>query len=119
VKFTIGQLLSVGTGRLCCDVGQVYEICNALTGDILFTHQLPRACRVLGPWVHKQFPWLAAVDASHVNTENVHAFVEELAVKHGREFEIAPLPVEVWEHQDPIAELAKLIGTERMIVVQA
>ena len=37
-----------------------YEILNFLTGDSLYTHQLPRAVRQCEPWLRAQFPTLMA-----------------------------------------------------------
>lgn len=118
MKLTIGQLLSLGTGKLCCDIGGVYEACNGLTGDNLFTHQLPRAFRVLQPWVKGQFPWLALadIDSPRVNPLTWREWVAEYAREHGDVFEVAPLPAGVWEHQDPIAELVRMVGPEKVIV---
>ena len=45
--FHIGDILSVTTGRLVSPrrMDGVYDILNFMTGDNLFTHQLPRAAR--------------------------------------------------------------------------
>ena len=41
--FDLGTVLTVTTGRLLTDIGNLYEILNFMTGDDLMTHQLPRA----------------------------------------------------------------------------
>ena len=62
--FHIGAILSVTTGRLVAPNGieDVYSILNHMTGDNLFTHQLPRAGEECKPWLLRQHPQL--VDAS-------------------------------------------------------
>lgn len=61
-KFHISDVLSVTTGRLVSSrhMDGIYEILNFLTGDKLFTHQLPRAMRECEPWLKTQFPQLMA-----------------------------------------------------------
>ena len=49
-EFPLGVVLSITTGKLLCPIGDVYDILNFLTGDNLFTHQLPRAMR---EWAQK------------------------------------------------------------------
>ena len=58
--FHISDILSVTTGRLVSTrhIDGVYDILNFLTGDDLFTHQLPRANRECEPWLRSQFPLL-------------------------------------------------------------
>ena len=49
--FHIGDILSVTTGRLVSPrhIEGVYDILNWMTGESLFTHQLPRVSREAGP----------------------------------------------------------------------
>jgi hypothetical protein len=63
--FTLGQVLSAMTGRLLCDIGGVYQVLNHITGDNLYTHVLPRACKFASPILKAHFPELqVAEDAS-------------------------------------------------------
>ena len=58
--FHISDILSITTGRLVSNrhIDGVYDILNFLTGDDLFTHQLPRASRECEPWMRTQYPYL-------------------------------------------------------------
>ena len=58
--FSVSDVLSATTGRLVSDrhMEGIYEILNFLTGDNLFTHQLPRAMNECKPWLRSQFPAL-------------------------------------------------------------
>jgi hypothetical protein len=60
--FHISDVLSVTTGRLVSTrhMGGIYEILNWMTGDELFTHQLPRAMRQCVPLLLKSFPELSS-----------------------------------------------------------
>ena len=56
--FHISDVLSVTTERLVSSrhMDGIYEILNFLTGDNLFTHQLPRAMDECRPWLRSTFP---------------------------------------------------------------
>ena len=71
-KFHLGDVLSITTGRLVSPrhMDGVYDILNFMTGDNLFTHQLPRASDECKPHLLAQFPQLAEVDTSGVNGKN-------------------------------------------------
>ena len=57
-SFHISDVLSVTTGKLVSSrhMDGIYDILNFLTGDSLYTHQLPRAMRECEPWLRSQFP---------------------------------------------------------------
>lgn len=61
--FHISDVLSITTGRLVSNrhMDGVYDILNFLTGDNLYTHQLPRASRECEAWLRTQFPKLFPV----------------------------------------------------------
>lgn len=122
--FQISQVLSITTGRLCCDMGGVYEILNFVTGDELYTHVLPRACRFAGPLILEQFPELAKagteeslrmLDSDIVKAkapmDGVRKWLTDLPLK--QEYEIAT-HADKWEMKHPLADLADEIGEDRV-----
>jgi hypothetical protein len=56
--FATADVLSVGTSFLFGKIGGVYKILNFLTGQDLYTHQLPRAVRETQDGLLAQVPWL-------------------------------------------------------------
>ena len=60
--FHLGDILSVTTSRLVSPrhIDGVYDILNWMTGDNLFTHQLPRASRECEGPLLAQHPDLAS-----------------------------------------------------------
>ena len=91
-KFHLGDVLSITTGWLVSPrgMGGVQDILDFMTGDNLFTHQLPWVrCK---PYLLEQFPQLAEVDASGVNIENHRRWLAEQVAKYGEEFEVKPIP---------------------------
>ncbi|MDF1682415.1 MAG: hypothetical protein P1U46_01235 [Patescibacteria group bacterium] len=111
-KFHIGDVLSIITGRLLSPegIGGVYKILNHMTGDKLFTHQLPRASDQCKPKLLEQYPALKDVDLSSVNGENYKAFVAEQAEKFGEFLEVPTLSQEEYQHKDPILEYQEMMA---------
>jgi hypothetical protein len=90
VVFDLGTVLSITTDVLLTKIENVYEILNYMTGDNLFTHQLPRVSREMKQVILDQFPQLAEIDASGVDTTNWEEFLNNQIEKYGNEFPIFP-----------------------------
>jgi hypothetical protein len=144
-QFHIGDILSVTTGRLVSSrhIDGLYEILNFLTGDELYTHQLPRAMRECEPWLKTQFPYLMADwpamqkqlkglddlialdgDDKAARERTIRHWVE--ATRHEVKFpDIVPEMLPVYEmgasmhtHIDPIQEAEAMVGKDKVIPVQ-
>jgi hypothetical protein len=103
--FTLGEVLMVLTGRLLCDVNDVYRILNYLTGVSLYTHQLPRATRVVAPYVAEQHPDLADLDWSDVNWADWQGWLNVQIGRFGPTRTLVPLPAGTYESSaDPFDE---------------
>lgn len=108
--FTLGEVLSVTTGRLLCPIGGLYRILNYLTGESLFTHQLGRAMDACRPYVLEMFPPLAEVDASGVNKDNWFSWLHDQTRKYGDVFLIAPMQEGRYLPKNPIEELQEMVA---------
>lgn len=141
-KFHISDVLSVTTGRLVSSrhIDGVYEILNFLTGDELFTHQLPRAMREYQTWLKKQFPHLmedspempaalAVLKADIANTPQnkeaigkvCAAWVENLRLKLNlpEMLPVYEMGAEMHTHIDPIEEAQAMMGAKKVIVIES
>lgn len=118
--FPLGTVLSITTGYLLAPngIGNVYEILNWMTGDNLYTHQLPRVSRECKPFLLRQFPQLASVDASGVTPENFQARMAEWVKLHGNEFAVEKLPPGEHYEIDPLSELAEKVHPDKIMVVK-
>lgn len=106
--FSLGAILSVTTGVLLCDFAEVHELLDHMTGDTLFTHQLPRASRECEDHLRAQFPQLADIEVP-VNLPRPELYlqwVESLHDLHGARHEVAPLPPGDHTRIDPLTEMA-------------
>lgn len=115
-EFDLGDVLSVTTGKLVSrrHIDGIYDVLNFLTGDNLFTHQLPRAMDVCRPAVLAQHPELPLDAPAFGDKGEVFAWLDEQERAYGAT--VAIVPVAAWQSQDPIEELCDLVGPERIWV---
>lgn len=131
-RFTLAQVLSITTGRLCCDMDGVYKILNHITGDELYTHVLPRAAKFAGPLLLSEFPevgpanaclakldgWVA-IDRTVRKTECAKMWIAELKLMFpamDRQYDV-PSHADAWLSLDPIQEAEDVFGPERVVVI--
>lgn len=119
--FHLGDILTVTTGRLVSPrhMDGVYDILNWMTGDNLFTHQLPRANEECAPHLLAQHPDLAAVQVpdGFTGREHVEAWLAGQVTAYGEYRDVAPLPVGDHTAIDPISELKMIRPDLDTIVV--
>jgi hypothetical protein len=115
--FTLGEVLSVTTGVLLTDIGNVYGILNFLTDDNLFTHQLPRACRECGPYILAAHPQLASVDTTGVGADNFRDWLARQVETHGDAFALTPMDDGIHDYRNPVSEAVEMVGKARVIAV--
>jgi len=92
-QFHISGVLSVTTGHLVSPrhMDGIYDILNFMTGDNLFTHQLPRASDECKPYLLKQHPQLKDVDASGVTPENWPKRLDQQVARFGENLTVCPI----------------------------
>ena len=134
-KFHLGDVLSITTGRLVSPrhIDGVYDILNFMTGDNLFTHQLPRASDECKPYLVAQFPQLAADkmdsalaelgDALKAKTGKADAnnivadWLAKQVAKYGEILTVKSIPTDAHEVKNPIAEAAEMMGGPEKVTV--
>jgi hypothetical protein len=118
--FPLGTVLSISTGRLLAPNGisGVYEILNHMTGDSIYTHQIPRVCQECKPYLLKQFPQLAEIDVEAVTQENWASFMNDLSQRYPAEYTVQALPAGEHYEIDPVSELAEMVHPSKIIVVR-
>lgn len=117
--FTTEAVLSVLTGRLLCNIDGVYEILNWMTGESLFTHQLPRVSREAEPVILGMYPRLAeaVAEADQVNGENYAEWSAKWKVRYGETIAVPRLNIAEHERIDPLSELAEKVPPDRIVVI--
>lgn len=125
--FHLGDILSVTTGRLVSPrhIDGIYDILNWMTGDSLFTHQLPRAMDECSGPLLAQHPDLAAIkvpdefgDGSRDSAkEAVDRWLAEQVAVYGETREVAPLDPADHTHIDPLAEIRAMAPHAEIVTV--
>lgn len=119
--FHIGIILSITGERLMSPtippIQGVYEILNYMTGDNLYTHQLPRVCRECRPFLLKQHPQLAQW-ADDVTPETFSARLADAVEQFGLTLPVEPLASGEHEFIEPISELAEYVHPDRIIPIK-
>lgn len=118
--FHIGDVLSAYSGYLVSNrhMGGVYDVLNFLTGDNLFTHQLPRAMDECRGHLARMYPELAEIDCSGQTPESLPAWLAGVVAQYGETMELQPLPPDGHEFRHPMEELVSMVGKDRVIAVE-
>lgn len=118
--FHIGDILSVTTGRLVSTrhIEGVYDILNFMTGESLYTHQLPRVSLEARPVLLRQHPLLVTADASMVNADNWKGWLAIQVERFGETLPVQPMNEDDHERIDPLSELAEKVHPDRVVVVK-
>ena len=126
-RFPIAAVISAYTGRVVCDIGDVYKVLDYMTGESLFSHQIPRAAERARPHLLAQVPALARVDVANLDAmiSKVHDGADRAARQQACaawlevETSSARLPKTVtlrhvpgFAAMDPIAELSAMLTPE-------
>lgn len=106
--FHVGDVLTITTGKIVSPSGMdgIYGILNYMSGDNLYTHQLGRVMEECEPYLLRQFPMLAGVDAGVVHdVPSRDAFLDTVSAIYGEMLEVEPMPMDDHTFKDPLTEL--------------
>lgn len=116
MNFHISDVLTIITGRLVSRDGMdgVYHFLNFMTGDDLYTHQLPRAALVCEVALKAQFPHLADAELRWKDANTPEACAAWVAQFEPEYLDVQPL--EAWERRDPVVEAVEMVGDIARVV---
>lgn len=111
--FPLGTVLTVTTGRLLCEMDDLYRILEFMAGEPVWTHQLPRVSDEVKPVILALYPQLEEVEVpekfeGETKDELMDAVMEwldEQAEIRGSAFQLAPLDIMDHTSIDPISEI--------------
>lgn len=124
--FHVGTVLTITTGKLISPnhINDVYDILNFMTGDNLFTHQLPRAMDEVEPELKRQlaekYPGLEKVEVPEGldSREKIDIWLAPVITQYGEMIDVWPAPEEAHTRIDPIAELAMHYPDKEVVIVR-
>jgi hypothetical protein len=116
--FHLGDILSITTGRLVSPrhIGGVYDILNWMTGEELFTHQLPRVSKEAVPILERLYPWLPMIDDAF-ECDDWEAWLAEQVAKYGEMHAVPRMTANEHERIDPLSELAEHVHPDRIVII--
>lgn len=116
-NFHLGDILSVTTGRFLCPAGVdgLYDLLGFMTGETLFTHQLPRASRQCEQPLKDQLPALAGIVVPDDldGKEAYEAWLADQVQTFGEYHPVTPLPEADVRRVNPVAELAEMMNRQQ------
>lgn len=118
--FPTRDVLSTITGVLIGKIGGVYEVLNWMTGESVFTHQIPRISREAVPVIIQAHPQLqqAIDEADLVNEGNWEQWRRTWEDRYGLEISIPKFCADTHERIDPLSELAEKVHPSKIVVVK-
>jgi hypothetical protein len=120
-EFPTRDVLSTITGRLMGDIGGVYHVLNYMTGESVFTHQIPRISREAVPVVIAMHPTMqqAIDEAEQVTPENFATWRDTWENRYGQTIAVPKFGADTHERIDPISELAEKVHPDKIVTIKA
>lgn len=118
-EFATCDVLSTVTGVLIAKIDGVYEVLSWMTGESVFTHQIPRISREAQPVIVARHPYLqqAIDEASQVNRDNYAQWRQTWEDRYGLTIAVPKLTADTHERIDPISELAEKVHPDKIITI--
>lgn len=118
-QFPTEDVLSTITGRLVGKIDGVYQVLNWMTGESVFTHQLPRISREARPVIVAMHPHLqqAVDEADQVDPQNWQTWRDTWLDRYGPAIAIPKFSAETHERIDPMSEAAEHFRPDQIIVI--
>lgn len=112
-----GQVISLGDGRLACDIGEIYECIDLLLNENITTIGLIAGSKYLEPFIVAACPWVKELpempDLEGMDGKDrekaVYGWVEEISAKYG-ESHFIPDPSQEWNTRTLIDDLEDIHG---------
>jgi len=119
-EFSTCDVLSTVTGVLIGPIGGVYEVLSWMTGEDVFTHQIPRIGKEAVSVLIERHPLLqqAIDEAKLVTPENWQEWRQTWEDRYGLTIAVPKFDEDSHERIDPISELAEKLEPNRIIVVK-
>jgi hypothetical protein len=118
-EFPTADVLSTVTGILVSKISGVYEVLNWMTGESVYTHQIPRISREAVPVVLAMHPTLqlAIDEAAQVTPENYLEWLRVWEDRYGPAIAVPKMTADQHESIDPLSELSERVHPDRITTI--
>lgn len=119
-EFRTEDVIGAITGVLLRDIGAIYEVLTFMSGESVYTHQLPRVGREALPVVLAAHPELEPVvdEVKQVDRTNYRTWVATWVERYGPTITVPLMNEDAHERIDPLSELAEMIHPDKIIVAE-
>ena len=113
-SFDLATMISIISGKLFTSWENLNSALNFLTGESLYTHQIPRAANVASKHILKSYPELEDIGKDVIINSDYEreAFVGSLVKIFGNEFILEPIKEDEYEHKNPLIEAVEMLSRE-------
>jgi hypothetical protein len=118
--FHLGDVLTVTTGGILVAPGgiaAVQHLLDFMTGDVLSTHQLPRALNECRPILLARYPHLPSAIGEFASSADANAWLAEQVRLHGEYLDVEPLAPEDHTHINPLVEMQTMMPHAQIIPI--
>lgn len=117
--FATADVLGTITGRLLGEIGGIYQVLNWMTGESVYTHQLPRIGREARPVILAMHPQLqqAMDEREQISPENWREWLQTWEDRYGPTIAVPKFNADTHERIDPLSELAEKVPPDRIVTV--
>lgn len=118
--FALADVLGTITGRLLGNIDGIYKVSKFMSGEPVWTHQIPRVGMEIRPVVLRQHPRLAPVidEAEAVTPDNWAVMLSGWIDRFGPTIALRPMSADEHQSIDPASELAETVHPDRIIQVK-
>jgi hypothetical protein len=118
-QFPTCDVLSTLTGMLIAKIDGVYQVLNWMTGESVFTHQIPRISREAVPVLVQRHPLLqqAIDEADQVTPENWQQWRQTWEDRYGPTIAVPKFTAATHESIDPMSELAEKVHPDKIVTI--
>lgn len=118
-EFPTLDVLSTITGRLMAGIGGVYEVLNWMTGESVYTHQIPRIGREATPVLIAAHPLLAdaVAEVDQVDPSNYRQWFAPWLDRYGPVISVPKFNADDHESIDPLSALAEHVHPDKIVVI--
>jgi hypothetical protein len=118
--FPTASVLSAITGVLVGPIDGVYEILSWMTGESVYTHQIPRIGQEARDVIVAMRPDLnaAIAESAAVNPTNWQDWLATWVERYGQEIIVPRMSTDDHERIDPLSELAEKFHPDKIMVVK-
>ena len=118
-EFPLADVIGAVTGYLLGPISGIYEISQFMSGEPIWTHQLPRICREICSVVLTQHPQLSPIiiEAPMVTCDNWQEMLAGWRQRFGETLPLHPMSLHEHERIDPLSEAAEKIHPDFIFTV--